>query len=132
MKLHLLALAGLIAFGGVMVGCNGGDEDAEQTEAQRQTEEGMDAMGEGFTDTLEGMGGQMEDATASGRVWAALVGHSDIDSSGIDVHVDGNELHLHGHVPTEEQKALAEQVANDNVDDETIVVNMLEVQPDEE
>lgn len=131
MKLHLLVLAGLIAFGGVMVGCGPGDE-TEMTEGQRQTQDGLDTMSDGMSDTLDGMGQRMEDSTAHGRVWAAIVGHTDIASSGIDIHVDGNELHLHGHVPTEAQKALAEQVARENVDEGMVVVNMLEIQPEDD
>lgn len=92
----------------------------------------MDTMTDGIDQTMDGLGDQMQDSTAQGRVWAAIVGDTEIASAGIDIHVDGNELHLHGHVPTEAQKAKAEQVANANVDDGMVVINMLEIQPEDE
>lgn len=130
MKLHLLVLAGLVAFGGVLVGC--GEDDTPPTDAEQRTQQGMDTMTDGIDQTMDGLGDQMQDSTAQGRVWAAIVGDTEIASAGIDIHVDGNELHLHGHVPTEAQKAKAEQVANANVDDGMVVINMLEIQPEDE
>ena len=78
---------------------------------------------------LKNAGSALSDASITGKVKSAMSVSDKLDSSDIDVDTKNRVVYLRGQVADENQRALAERIAEDTVGNDVKVMNELKVAP---
>lgn len=121
MKMKFLIAA--MALVTVLGGCS--------AQTQQQVEDASKAVVSDVKDEAEKAVDATKEAAAAaeitGKVKAALVASSNIDSTGINVDTVGSTVSLKGTVPSEEQKATAEEIAKNTAPPEATIQNELTI-----
>lgn len=106
-----------------VVGCS------QQT--QQQVEETGQAVvaevKEGATEAVAATKDAAAVAEVTGSVKSALLASSKVETKDLNVDTVDGTVHLRGHVPSDEQRSLAEEIAKNTVSSGTTVVNELVV-----
>ncbi len=113
------ALAILLALS--LAGCS----NQERADAGNKADRAVKDAGQ----ALKNAGSTLSDASVTGKVKSAMSVSDKLDSSDVDVDTKNKVVYIRGKVADENQRALAERIAQDTVGNDIKVVNELKVAP---
>lgn len=105
----------------------GGCSEKTQQQVEDTSKAVVTDVKEGASEAVEATKEAAAVAETTAAVKAALLASNKMDTKALNVDTVEGTVHLKGHVPTEEQRALAEEIAKSTVAEGTNVVNELVV-----
>jgi osmotically-inducible protein OsmY len=127
MKTTLMTTALVAIFAAALMGGCSQEAKEDYSQAGDNLGQAAEKIGEGAKKDASQAAATAEDTTMTGKVKGALMSADGVDSKGIDVDTRDKVVHLKGTVPTEDQKAKAEQIATNQVGTDFTVSNELTV-----
>ncbi len=102
------------------------------TTVASEVRDSAESAAESVGEAAESAGEAIRETGVAAEVKTALMASDQVETSHLNVDVDGETVFLRGTVPAEEQVALAEQIAIETVSEGTAVTNELTVAADED